>query len=219
MLLIISAVALILLGVGGAVAVVDGSAVGGATTGTTSSSPSSRPEIPNAVPDVVREAYGIFRRARSSRDEVSAQMEQKLALPGVNGALARLVVDGSSLQAQRYVAPGPDGTMCVVDGTASGSCMPADVFATDGTVSADECPSGLPGDQIVVSGIVPDAVKEVELVSPSGAVQVAVKGNAWSYTGSRAASGRIQHVIWTSGDKQHERDVPYSPDVNRPCTS
>ncbi|HEX7290800.1 MAG TPA: hypothetical protein VF250_06685, partial [Conexibacter sp.] len=110
--------------------------------------------------------------------------------------------------------------LCLVDGTGSGSCLPADVAAVRGTVSTDECATGAAPGEALVYGLVPDGVREVELTAPDGsATRADVGENLWKASVALTPSDRRPEAVgWVAPDGERVAyAIPYSPDANEPC--
>lgn len=217
--MIFAALVALAVGAGTATGVLDGTErPGPSAVGTTMDPPEQgKPVLPDRVPEAALEAFAFLRREPGASDRLSEEMVERLKTPGINARLARRVADGSTLQAQLWVAPGERGTMCTFDGTGSGGCLYAEDFVRRGTVSVDECPIGMPDQAILLTGLVPDGVEEVELVRPDRTVAVAVQGNLWRYESTRDAATRPTRVTWTRDGEERVGRVPYSPDVLVPC--
>jgi hypothetical protein len=214
--------AVLLFGVGTAVAAVAVSGDGDrSVTGTQVAPPTtSEAPAPSAVSANLQAAFSVFRRPAAPADAPDADLARRFRTIGANPDLARLLVASDTPQHRFYAVPGRADTLCLVDGTASGGCLPVEVAIERGTVGSDECAVDAPAGRILVYGLVPDGVDEVRLIAPDGSVSLAsVPSNVWKTTVARSpAAARASKVGWTTRSGQEARyAIPYSPDVEEPC--
>lgn len=186
--------------------------------GTVESAPAQRllAPPPSATPAAAKASFGVLRRAAVKADAPGASLADRFEAVGANPGLARLAINSATPSSRYFIVPGRNGTICMLDGTASGGCLPAEIAAQRGTIGANECPVGAGEDAIELYGSVPDGVARVTLAYADGRTRsVAVTSNAWSVQVARG--DRPVTVAWSSGATESESAVPYSPDVELPC--
>jgi len=214
-------VAVLVLGAGTAVAVTAMS--GGdanSATGTEVTPPQTVATLPSDVSAEVRDSFAVFRRPASSADRLDADLARRMRPIGANPDLARILVDAPDPRHRYYAVPGRADMLCFVDGTGSGSCLPASIAAVRGTLGSDECAFDLSEDEVLVYGLAPDGIDEVRLTARNGDVtRVTVADNMWKASvARRPADARPNTAEWvTRSGTPASYAIPYSPDVNLPC--
>ena len=166
----------------------------------------SSPTVETAAPDEIAASLradfgGVFGRPAAQSDELPAALVGRLSAASVkmNPGLARQIIaldSGLSL----YLIPAARDRVCLVDQTGSGGCSRISEVRTYGIVMTDECSAAADKGNLLVYGVVPDAVHSVQLVTADGeSTQVAVGGNAWHAEAPRRGDGSPREVRWTDG--------------------
>lgn len=170
-------------------------------------------------PDAARKAFAAARNEPSRADEADEKLAMRILGQGVNPSLARRVITGSSRQSTYYLVPGLGDAVCLVDGTNSGGCSPAEFVAERGMIGADECPAGAAPEIVQLHGLVADGVDAVQLHGPRDAIErVKVVNNAWSAQVGRHDGVRPTDVSWVQPDGREAREaIPYTGEVAKPC--
>lgn len=164
-------------------------------------------------------AFKVLRTSQRIVDKPDSTLSSQIANQNIDPGSLRLVVPSANKSSRFYVGTTAGGTVCLINGSGSGGCLPAEAAAQDGTIGTSECGPIAGHNRVAVYGLAPDGVDEIQLTSNGGTSDtVAVESNGWLHISSIAADTRPATASWTdSAGKAHRLSISYSPDVGGGC--